>query len=202
MFLPANHRPASSLLCFDWMTLTRPLSDPSWLNEDNWFHLKLSTAWLRWYWGINWTEIRLSVVVDCFHLLLQWHTHTRTRTLLQRFYQKSDGFWEVRLRRDQNKRNLQKKKKSSELIYIPNTSSRKSSQSDVISDIILRLSDQLWCDVTSCSVWNKPVHHWDRLHVSTLSTLFHRVYKVSPTQQLTNLTHLLRESGAAVLLVQ
>ena len=33
-------------------------------------------------------------------------------------------------------------------------------------------------------------------------TEFHRVYKVSPTQQLTKLTHLLRESGAAVLLVQ
>ena len=32
-------------------------------------------------------------------------------------------------------------------------------------------------------------------------TEFHRVYKVSPTQQLTKLTHLLRESGAAVLLV-
>ena len=30
-------------------------------------------------------------------------------------------------------------------------------------------------------------------------TEFHRVYKVSPTQQLTKLTHLLRESGAAVL---
>ena len=29
-------------------------------------------------------------------------------------------------------------------------------------------------------------------------TEFHRVYKVSPTQQLTKLTHLLRESGAAV----
>ena len=27
-------------------------------------------------------------------------------------------------------------------------------------------------------------------------TEFHRVYKVSPTQQLTKLTHLLRESGA------
>ena len=33
-------------------------------------------------------------------------------------------------------------------------------------------------------------------------TEFHRVYKVSPTQQLTKLTHLLRESGAAVLPVQ
>ena len=32
-------------------------------------------------------------------------------------------------------------------------------------------------------------------------TEFHRVYKVSPTQQLTKLTHLLRESGAVVLLV-
>ena len=30
-------------------------------------------------------------------------------------------------------------------------------------------------------------------------TEFHRVYKVSPTQQLTKLTHLLRESGAAVV---
>ena len=30
-------------------------------------------------------------------------------------------------------------------------------------------------------------------------TEFHRVYKVSPTQQLTKLTHLLRESGAVVL---
>ena len=29
-------------------------------------------------------------------------------------------------------------------------------------------------------------------------TEFHRVYKVSPTQQLTKLTHLLRESGADV----
>ena len=29
-------------------------------------------------------------------------------------------------------------------------------------------------------------------------TEFHRVYKVSPTQQLTKLTHLLRESGAGV----
>ena len=33
-------------------------------------------------------------------------------------------------------------------------------------------------------------------------TEFHRVYKVSPTQQLTKLTHLLRESGADVLLVR
>ena len=33
-------------------------------------------------------------------------------------------------------------------------------------------------------------------------TEFHRVYKVSPTQQLTKLTHLLRESGAEVSLVQ
>ena len=33
-------------------------------------------------------------------------------------------------------------------------------------------------------------------------TEFHRVYKVSPTQQLTKLTHLLRESGADVFLVQ
>ena len=33
-------------------------------------------------------------------------------------------------------------------------------------------------------------------------TEFHRVYKVSPTQQLTKLTHLLRESGDNVLLVQ
>ena len=31
-------------------------------------------------------------------------------------------------------------------------------------------------------------------------TEFHRVYKVSPTQQLTKLTHLLRESGAVVSL--
>ena len=30
-------------------------------------------------------------------------------------------------------------------------------------------------------------------------TEFHRVYKVSPTQQLTKLTHLLRESGADVI---
>ena len=30
-------------------------------------------------------------------------------------------------------------------------------------------------------------------------TEFHRVYKVSPTQQLTKLTHLLRESGAVVV---
>ena len=30
-------------------------------------------------------------------------------------------------------------------------------------------------------------------------TEFHRVYKVSPTQQVTKLTHLLRESGAAVV---
>ena len=30
-------------------------------------------------------------------------------------------------------------------------------------------------------------------------TEFHRVYKVSPTQQLTKLTHLLRESGANVV---
>ena len=33
-------------------------------------------------------------------------------------------------------------------------------------------------------------------------TEFHRVYKVSPTQQLTKLTHLLRESGAVVFLVR
>ena len=30
-------------------------------------------------------------------------------------------------------------------------------------------------------------------------TEFHRVYKVSPTQQLTKLTHLLRESGEVVV---
>ena len=30
-------------------------------------------------------------------------------------------------------------------------------------------------------------------------TEFHRVYKVSPTQQLTKLTHLLRESGEIVV---
>ena len=30
-------------------------------------------------------------------------------------------------------------------------------------------------------------------------TEFHRVYKVSPTQQLTKLTHLLRESGDVVV---
>ena len=33
-------------------------------------------------------------------------------------------------------------------------------------------------------------------------TEFHRVYKVSPTQQLTKLTHLLRESGDIVVLDQ
>ena len=31
-------------------------------------------------------------------------------------------------------------------------------------------------------------------------TEFHRVYKVSPTQQLTKLTHLLRESGDTQIL--
>ena len=30
-------------------------------------------------------------------------------------------------------------------------------------------------------------------------TEFHRVYKVSPTQQLTKLTHLLRESGESLI---
>ena len=33
-------------------------------------------------------------------------------------------------------------------------------------------------------------------------TEFHRVYKVSPTQQLTKLTHLLRESGDVVLTIR
>ena len=40
----------------------------------------------------------------------------------------------------------------------------------------------------------------DQILQNESETEFHRVYKVSPTQQLTKLTHLLRESGDSQML--